>query len=127
MFLLAYADELEAEVIFPEPTHWFDLPRGYEGSRQVALKHVLNGKGHRGQMSFIGPESAFFTAPPRSSPKLPPAITAAEALSDLPLITSHLDGTLKRGARHFDQFTPYRCGQPSGVRNAHAHMERIRE
>jgi DNA (cytosine-5)-methyltransferase 1 len=38
MFLLAYAKELKVEVEFPEPTHWIKLPRGYEGTRSVALK-----------------------------------------------------------------------------------------
>src|SRR5579885_2507186 len=38
MFLMAYAKELETEVEFPSPTHWVELPKGYEGSRQVALK-----------------------------------------------------------------------------------------
>src|SRR5260370_35900343 len=39
MFLLAYADELEVDVRYPALTHWFDLPRGYDGSRPVALNH----------------------------------------------------------------------------------------
>jgi DNA (cytosine-5)-methyltransferase 1 len=38
MFLLAYARELKVEVEFPAPTHWIKLPRGYEGTRSVALK-----------------------------------------------------------------------------------------
>ncbi|MBD5655403.1 MAG: DNA (cytosine-5-)-methyltransferase, partial [Candidatus Eremiobacteraeota bacterium] len=42
MFLLAYRPEVSAEVVFPQPTHWVDLPPGYEGSRSVALK-LLNG------------------------------------------------------------------------------------
>jgi len=106
MFLLAYARELEADIAFPEATLWFDLPRGYEGSRQVALKHVLNRNGVRGQLSFIELESPFYVETPRACSNLLPAITAAEALSDLPPITSHLDGTLKRGARHFDDLRP---------------------
>jgi DNA (cytosine-5)-methyltransferase 1 len=40
MFLLAYAEELEADVNFPKPTHWFDLPRGHEASRRVALNVI---------------------------------------------------------------------------------------
>ena len=113
MFLIAYADELECEVKFPEPTHWFDLPRGYEGSRQVALKHVLNRNTHPGQLSLIARESPFYIDGPRACPTLPRAVTTADALSDLPPITSHLDGTLKRGARHFDEFTPYRRTEAS--------------
>jgi DNA (cytosine-5)-methyltransferase 1 len=113
MFLLAYAKELDAEVEFPIPTHWVDLPKGYEGSRQVALKHVLNGRSNGPQMTLIEPNSNFYMDPPRVTPDLEPAITAQQALHDLPAITAHLDGTLKRGARHLDEYVPYRCVEPS--------------
>ena len=43
-FLVAIADDLDVAPAFPEPTHFLNLPRGYEGSRQVALKHVPRGK-----------------------------------------------------------------------------------
>ena len=33
MFLIGYRQELNRDVAFPEPTHWVDLPPGYEGSR----------------------------------------------------------------------------------------------
>ncbi|MBL8252773.1 MAG: DNA (cytosine-5-)-methyltransferase, partial [Candidatus Competibacter sp.] len=36
MFLMAFRQELNAIPVFPEPTHRYELPRGYEGSRQVA-------------------------------------------------------------------------------------------
>ena len=38
MFLIAYRREIAESVTFPAPTHWIDLPPGYEGSRRVALK-----------------------------------------------------------------------------------------
>jgi len=113
MFLIAYAEELDAEVSFPEPTHWCNLPRGYEGSRQVALKHVLNGNGHSPQMSLLDPASAYYVEPPQPSPEMTTAVTAAEAIHDLPAITQHLDGTLRRGARHLDEFLVYRRVEPS--------------
>ncbi len=112
MFLLAYAEELGADVVFPEPTHWFNLPRGYEGSRQVALKHVLN-RGNVAQMPLLDDGSMFYLAPPLPSPKTEPAVTAREAVGDLPPITQHLTGELKRGARHLDEFIPYRHIEPS--------------
>ena len=56
-------------------------------------------------MSFLESDSAFYADSPRTFGTSSLAVTAAEALSDLPPITTHLDGTLKRVARHFDQFT----------------------
>ena len=106
MFLLAYAKELEAEVEFPEPTHCFKLPRGYEGSRQVALKHVLHGNGTAAQMSLLEQNAMFFVDPPAPASKGESGGTAEEALGDLPPITGHLTGELRRGARHLDEFIP---------------------
>jgi DNA (cytosine-5)-methyltransferase 1 len=113
MFMLAYAEELETEVRFPEPTHRFELPRGYEGSRQVALKHVLNGKRHASQLSMLEQAPRFYIEPPKASIELSRAITACEALGDLPPITEHLKGGLPRGARHLNEFVTYRPVRPS--------------
>jgi len=100
MFLIAYAEELGAEPAFPSPTHWVDLPRGYEGSRQVALKSLAPDL-------FSFNRGSFYVPPPVASPALQPAITALEALGDLPPIVLHLEGRLKRGARRFDNTIPY--------------------
>lgn len=102
MFLIAYTKELEAEIVFPSPTHWVELPKGYEGSRQVALKPLGSGL-FNGNLFDVG----FYLPPPQASPKLPHAITAREALEDLPRLTLHLEGQLKRGAKRFDQCIPY--------------------
>ncbi|MGO9018702.1 MAG: DNA cytosine methyltransferase [Syntrophobacteraceae bacterium] len=99
MFLVAYAPELSTPVSFPEPTHWFELPRGYEGSRRVALKPLDNNNGN----GFYVPRS-------EASPNLPPAVTAREAIGDLPRIVSHLEGKLKRGTRRLDTLVPYPKG-----------------
>jgi DNA (cytosine-5)-methyltransferase 1 len=97
MFLVAYANELGIEEIkFPLPTHWVDLPRGYEGSRQVALK-ALQGLW----------ADTYYTPSPEASPELPMAISAQEALGDLPRITLHLEGQLRRGTRRFNERIPY--------------------
>lgn len=104
MFLLAYAQELEVEVEFPAPTHWVELPKGYEGSRQVALKSVTG--------DLFTSIFTFYTTSPSSSSRLEPAVTAQEALGDLPKITMHLEGKLKRGARRFQERTPYPAGVP---------------
>ncbi|HZS77855.1 MAG TPA: DNA cytosine methyltransferase [Ktedonobacteraceae bacterium] len=107
MFLMAYAKELETEVEFPSPTHWVELPKGYEGSRQVALKS-LGGGLFNGNLFSIG----FYTPAPATSPKLPYAVTAQEALQDLPRITEHLEGKLKRGIRRLNQRIPYPENMP---------------
>jgi len=99
MFLIAYAKELNTEIEFPLPTHWVELPKGYEGSRQVALKSLMG--------SLFTSSFTFYIPASKASPELLPAITAEEALSDLPRITLHLEGNLKRGARRFNEKIPY--------------------
>ena len=111
MFLLAYVRELESTIRFPEPTHWVDLPRGYHGTRQVALKSLLP--------LFHG--ELFYQEPPQATPDLPPAITAEEAIGDLPPITLHLEGRLRRGARRFDEVIPY---PQDGPNSAYARLMR---
>ncbi|MBF0481650.1 MAG: DNA cytosine methyltransferase [Desulfovibrionaceae bacterium] len=94
-FLVAYANEITNTVRFPSPTHRHSLPKGYEGTRQVALKHLLlDGSDH-------------FLETPRPEPGLPKAVTARDALKDLPPITLHLKGKLKKGPRRFDSLIPY--------------------
>jgi len=106
MFLLAYHRELNAAVSFPEPSHWLVLPPGYEGSRSVALKtlRTLLGNAH----SYI--------APPAASPDLPPAVTANDALADLPPINARellAEGKISRGARRFDTPVSYGKKKPT--------------
>ena len=68
LFLIGYRREIANGVTFPEPTHWVDLPPGYEGSRAVALK-LLRGTD--------APQEAFdYIPPPEASEHLPPAPTA---------------------------------------------------
>lgn len=104
MFLVAYARELDVKVRFPQPTHWIALPKGYGGSRSVALKTV-------GATLF---EDSYYVRPPEPSKECQPAVTARQALQDLPRITAHLNGGLKRGARRFDKWMPYSNGSSLG-------------
>ena len=99
MFLVAYARELDTDVVFPKPTNWINLPRGYHGSRQVALKTI--------QAQMLADTGHAYVDPPEPSCDLSPAVTAEQALSDLPKITLHLEGKLKRGARRFTEMTRY--------------------
>jgi DNA (cytosine-5)-methyltransferase 1 len=103
-FLVALWEDLKITPAFPAPTHYIELPQGYEGSRQVALKSI----------NLFTKQTTRYIDPPIPSPDLPPAITAQEALVDLPPITSHLRGEMKRGAKHFNTAVAYRNDvQPS--------------
>jgi DNA (cytosine-5)-methyltransferase 1 len=85
LFLVAFARELGAIPGFPEPSHHLELPKGYEGSRRVALKHVPA-------------DSPWFVPLKNPDPALPAAVTVKQALADLPLIRDHqLDpGSMRR-------------------------------
>lgn len=101
MFLVAYRKELECTDWFPSPTHWIDLPRGYHGSRQVAMKTI--------KRDLLDEETQFFIDPPEPEQAgLKPAVTAEQALSDLPTIADDSEQKLKKGPRRFDtlQFYP---------------------
>ncbi|WP_225430145.1 DNA cytosine methyltransferase [Deinococcus detaillensis] len=104
MFLVAYRQELGQPVVFPKATHDIDLPIGYEGSRQVALK-VLNVAGDL----FGESTDHHYVDAPRTVQDPADAITTGEAIGDLPVITEHLTGEMSRGARRFDgPVMPYR-------------------
>lgn len=104
MFLIALASELDQQVTLPAPTHRHILPPGYDGTRAVALKML-------GDDLFNG-NVARFQRPPEAASDLPAAVTAREALGDLPPITLHLEGKLRRGARRFDELIRY-TGAPT--------------
>ena len=100
MFLIGYCREITDHVTFPEATHWVDLPLGYEGSRAVALKLLRKMKKDNGAYAHS------YTNPPEVKNHLPAAITAIEAIGDLPPIDARAQlrsGKLKRGARRFDK------------------------
>ncbi|MGN4979475.1 DNA cytosine methyltransferase [Aeromonas sp. 95A] len=106
MFLIAYRRELGVTVSFPSPSHWLILPPGYEGSRSVALKSLRS----------LDDNAHSYVAPPSASPDLPPAVTAEEALQDLPAINARellAAGKISRGARRFDKPIDYSNRKPS--------------
>jgi DNA (cytosine-5)-methyltransferase 1 len=76
MFLVAYRKDLGVQKIqWPAPTHAHELPRGYGGTRACALRTVNN----------LSTKSRY-KDPPKAGNDLPPAVTAEQALSDLPKI-----------------------------------------
>jgi len=94
VFIVGVRKELNARIRFPKATHHMELPPGYAGTRQVALKYVdLLGGGHFEQAD-LGDDS------------LPFPVTAHEAIGDLPSIRGD---SVRRGARRFgpDTFVPY--------------------
>src|SRR5579883_460089 len=112
-FLIAIHKLAGVPVRFPTPTHEVDLPPGYEGSRDVALKHIR-------ELSLFSPKLRY-VASPSVSWGAPPALTVAEAIADLPPITGHLDGSIRRGARRFNECTTYR---QDAVPSAYARLMR---
>jgi DNA (cytosine-5)-methyltransferase 1 len=101
MILIAYRHEIAETVTFPEPTHFIDLPPGYEGTRSVALKFLD---------SEIADDAHRYIHAPKAARSLPAAITAEQALGDLPAIDARKllkSGALRRGARRFDEPMPY--------------------
>lgn len=99
VFLVAYRKELRVKVRFPKATHHMQLPPGYAGTRAVALRYVrdvdlLGGAGYA--QADLGDES------------LPFAVTAEQAIGDMPAIKGT---SVIRGARRFSRETwvPYRA------------------
>lgn len=105
MILIAIREEIDDDVDFPAPTHWIDLPSGYQGSRAVALKLATGG-------DLLQPAAggSAYTAAPEAAKTLPPAITTEQAISDLPEILARellAAGELRRGTRRLDANLPY--------------------
>lgn len=102
MFLIAYHQDVAEQVTFPEPTHWVDLPPGYEGSRQVALKFLSGANVSARPHSYL--------TPPEANDRFVPAITAEQAIGDMPPLYARemlREGALRRGARRMDQLIRY--------------------
>jgi len=110
VFLLAYHKALGSEVTFPRAARHMILPSGYAGTRAVAFKLLdLFGDRHFVQAD-LGDEH------------LPGPVSSAEAIGDLPPITEHLHGEMKRGARRFDK--PIGYGKPKRPLSEYAKMMR---
>lgn len=100
--LFAYHADLNVTPDFPEPTRRVEFPSGYQGTRDVALKVVKSGG--------LFADGTRFLPTPVASVGLPGPVTTADAIADLPNITSHLDGTMRGGARRFNRAVGYRRG-----------------
>lgn len=98
MILVAYRRELGIGIRFPAPSHTIELPSGYAGTRQVALKLLLNGGHTASPGSYVPPPAADAEA------LLPDAVPAEQALWDLPPIDTSAQS---RGVRKFDRPIAY--------------------
>ena len=117
MFLVAIHRACEsAPFRFPQPTHWCDLPNGYQGTRYVALKNVITGSKPLLDTGD-GMEDPYFVPPPKASSALRPAITVEQALSDLPRLNAAelaASGSLRRGAKRFTLSMSYHSEPVNG-------------
>ncbi|MBK5964820.1 DNA (cytosine-5-)-methyltransferase [Thiocystis minor] len=99
MLLVAYRRELGARCWHPDPTHWIDLPQGYHGSRQVALQTI--------RRDLIQSDPYFVDPPQPCQDRCHAAITAEDALSDLPCIDDDSELKKSKGPRRFHWLTRY--------------------
>lgn len=102
LFLIAIDASLGVIPEFPTPTHTMVLPRGYEGSRNVALKHVQS-------------EGSHFSPLLDADSRLPQAITTQDALGDLPFISDHLRDPSIIRRRKVSDLLPYREDQQAST------------
>ena len=102
VFLVALHRSLGAAVTFPSVGRHMVLPSGYDGTRAVAYKLLGN---------LLTPTYSFVEAD-HGTEELPGPVTAEQAIGDLPPITLHLEGRLKRGARRFDEPILYDDSRP---------------
>lgn len=125
MFLVAYHREVARAVQFPEPTHQFALPRGYHGTRAVAKKGLSGRSYTQGDLLVDGAwRQHSYTEPPDTDRAVHRAVTAEDALGDLPPIYAREQlaaGRLRRGARRFD--SPMRHDRRRRV-STYAHLMR---
>ncbi len=95
LFIVALARVLGEKPAFPEPTHFVELPSGYQGSRRVALKYVDQTSGRFHELH-------------QPAETLKAAVGTKEALGDLPRITEHAKHPRVIRQRKLTQTLPYR-------------------
>ncbi|MEH6952650.1 DNA cytosine methyltransferase [Nitrobacter sp. NHB1] len=95
LFIVAFAHVLGEQPRFPVPTHFAELPSGYQGTRRVALKHVDQNSGRFHRLH-------------EPADSLKAAVGARAALADLPRITEHVDDPRVIRRRKLTEVLPYR-------------------
>lgn len=108
-FLIAVHEAAGGAPSFPIGTHAVTFPAGYEGSRQVALKHISTSPEAQIQLPGAVPRPELhYVRTPGVRRNAPPPVTAQQALADLLPLTAHLEGKDRRGARRFVNGVGYR-------------------
>src|SRR3984957_17955062 len=92
VFLVAYRKELGVTPRFPRAARFMRLPRGYAGTRAVALRHV----DRSGAAGYVAADTG--------DESLPGPVTARDAIGDLPAIGGD---SVRRGARRFSALSRY--------------------
>lgn len=82
VYMVAFRRELQARIEFPKATHYVVLPSGYAGARAHALRAAGPG----------------FLEADHGSTELQPAVTAEQAIGDLPFVSG---ANVRRGPRRF--------------------------
>lgn len=95
LFIMAIDSRLGVDPKFPMPLNFMELPRGYEGTRAVALKHVSE-------------DSPYFFPIPQATSHLPKSINVHQAIGDLPFISDHLRDMSYIRRRRVQDKMPYR-------------------
>lgn len=98
--LVGVHEAASSQYVFPAPERRVKFPPGYQGSRDVALKHIVTD-------DLFDRRTRFVPTPDASRTNRPP-VTVRQAIADLPPITGHLEGTIRRGARRFNESVTYR-------------------
>jgi hypothetical protein len=86
MFLIGLRREFDTTPAFPDPIRSYDVPRGYEQIRRAASRALRHDDLFR---------TLHWQEPPEVADGLRQAVTAKQAIGDLPPITSLRDGTLR--------------------------------
>lgn len=110
-FLVALHESVGPGPGFPAPTHQVRFPIGYVGVRDVALRSLRHANEIGKHYVEVSPGNDSF----------PPAVTAREAIGDLPALQDHLTGCDVRGARRFDK--PMAYERPAAL-NAYVELMR---
>jgi DNA (cytosine-5)-methyltransferase 1 len=92
VFLVAWRKELGVTPRFPRATRFMRLPRGYAGTRAVALRHV----DRSGAAGYVPAD--------HGDESLPGPVTAREAIGDMAPVRGD---SVRRGARRFSELSRY--------------------
>ena len=114
MFLVAIHQACQSRFEFPVPMHSCMLPEGYGHSRRIATKYIQASSGSLGLLDL---EDPYFTPPPFAPAGLKDAVSAGEALGDLPWMNpSEIQASSQSRARPrlFTEALPYAAPPQNG-------------